>query len=151
MTHMEYLLDTNLLLRLANRADTQHLIVRRMLKTLFNQRAVVHVVPQVLYEFWVVATRPARNNGLGFNIEDANRTITKWVRVLKLTEDEPGISAIWLDLVNRYKISGKPAHDARLVAAMIHHKIDRLLTFNDADFKRFTEITAESPLALQSP
>lgn len=134
-----------------DRGDTQHLIVRRMLKTLFNQRAVVHVVPQVLYEFWVVATRPTQNNGLGFSIDDANRTITKWIRVLKLTEDEPGIAAIWLKLVNYYAVSGKPAHDARLVAAMIHHKIDRLLTFNDTDFKRFTEISVESPLSLVSP
>jgi predicted nucleic acid-binding protein len=48
-------------------------------------------------------------------------------------------------------VSGKPAHDARLVAAMIKHGIVHLLTFNDGDFKRYTEIVAESPLALQSP
>jgi hypothetical protein len=40
---------------------------------------------------------------------------------------------------------GKNAHDARLVAAMIIHGIERLSTFNVADFRRYREITAISP------
>jgi predicted nucleic acid-binding protein len=148
---MRYLLGTNLLLRLANPADAQHLIARRALRSLFRSKGVVCVVPQVLYEFWVVATRPIERNGLGYSQLDTTRTINRWMGVIKLIDDEPGIHAIWFDLVQRYFVSGKPAHDARLVAAMIKHKIDRLLTFNDADFKRYTEITAESPLSLQSP
>jgi predicted nucleic acid-binding protein len=38
-------------------------------------------------------------------------------------------------------VIGKQAHDARLVAAMKVHDLRHLLTFNDTDFKRFTEIT----------
>ena len=72
-------------------------------------------------------------------------------RVLDLVEDEPGISTTWLDL---HELIPSPANRLtmrKLVAAMIHHKIDRLLTFNDTDFKRFTEISVESPLSLASP
>ncbi|MEK7832647.1 MAG: hypothetical protein AAB401_16260 [Acidobacteriota bacterium] len=40
---------------------------------------------------------------------------------------------------------GKPAHDARIVAAMKVHGIAHLLTFNVGDFKRFPNITVVSP------
>lgn len=148
---MDYLLDTNLLLRLANTGDAQHQVASTALKVLYSRRAVICIVPQVVHEFWVAATRPKERNGLGYSPIEAANTILQWAHVFKLIEDAPEIHSVWFDLVQRYSVSGKPAHDARLVAAMIKHKIDRLLTFNDADFKRYTEIIAESPLAIQSP
>jgi predicted nucleic acid-binding protein len=39
-----------------------------------------------------------------------------------------------------YRVSGKNAHDARLVAAMVVHGIDSILTFNAQDFVRYREI-----------
>jgi hypothetical protein len=45
----------------------------------------------------------------------------------------------------QYQVSGKQAHDARLVGAMLVHKLTHLLTFNDGDFKRFTDITVVNP------
>jgi predicted nucleic acid-binding protein len=36
-------------------------------------------------------------------------------------------------------------HDARIVAAMLSHRVTHLLTFNTADFKRYTEITTINP------
>jgi hypothetical protein len=43
------------------------------------------------------------------------------------------------------------AHDTRLVAAMIIHGIDRLVTFNVADFRRYREILAISPESVLLP
>ena len=62
-----------------------------------------------------------------------------------LLDDTPEIYSAWEGIVIRYQVSGKQAHDARLVASMLVHKVARLLTFNDADFKRFTEITVVNP------
>ena len=45
----------------------------------------------------------------------------------------------------KHKVSGKPTHDARIVAAMIVHKIENILTLNPNDFKRFSEIKAVRP------
>lgn len=42
--------------------------------------------------------------------------------------------------MTHYSVSGKNAHDARLVAAMRVHGIDSILTFNAQDFVRYTEI-----------
>lgn len=47
-----------------------------------------------------------------------------------------------------HAVSGKNAHDARLVAAMLAHGLTHLLTFNDADFQRFTGITTVTPAAV---
>ncbi|MGK7923007.1 MAG: hypothetical protein AB4080_23710 [Trichodesmium sp.] len=43
---------------------------------------------------------------------------------------------------------GKKAHDARLVASMIVHKINYILTFNTNDFKIYSEITVVDPLKI---
>ncbi len=37
------------------------------------------------------------------------------------------------------------AHDARLVAAMLVHKISQILTFNTQDFQRYPGIVVLSP------
>ena len=54
----------------------------------------------------------------------------------------------WEQLVDRYNVSGKNVHDARLVAAMLEHDISHLLTFNGKDFKRFDEITVVDPASV---
>jgi predicted nucleic acid-binding protein len=42
-------------------------------------------------------------------------------------------------------------HDARLVAAMRVHGVKRILTFNDKDFARYTDIEAEHPRSVSLP
>jgi len=54
-------------------------------------------------------------------------------------EDET-IFQNWEELVKSYKVSGKPSHDARIVAAMQTHGIENLLTLNTPDFKRYSAI-----------
>ena len=51
-------------------------------------------------------------------------------------------------LVLAHDCKGKPAHDARLVAAMNVHKVDQLLTFNHQDFGRFAGIKVLVPGAI---
>lgn len=47
-----------------------------------------------------------------------------------------------------YRVSGVQVHDARLVAAMHVHNVNRILTFNTKDFARFTDIEAIDPTNL---
>ena len=54
----------------------------------------------------------------------------------------------WEKIVVQYRVSGKQVYDARLVAAMTVHGLTHLLTFNTSDFKRFTNISATSPQAI---
>jgi predicted nucleic acid-binding protein len=59
----------------------------------------------------------------------------------------------WERLVTLHHVTGKNAHDARLVAAMVVHGITHLLTFNTADFVRFPGVMALDPasVAASSP
>jgi predicted nucleic acid-binding protein len=106
---------------------------------------VCAIVPQVVYEFWVVATRPREQNGLGLSIADADAAVEERTGVFRLLLDERGVFIRWKELVRRHEVRGKLAHDARLVAAMQRHGIESILTFNAADFQRFTSIKVITP------
>jgi predicted nucleic acid-binding protein len=51
----------------------------------------------------------------------------------------------WRNLVLDYKVSGIQVHDARIVAAMMVHRVDQILTFDLDDFKRYGGITVIHP------
>jgi predicted nucleic acid-binding protein len=51
----------------------------------------------------------------------------------------------------QHQVIGKNGPDARLVAAMFVHGINRLLTFNKTDFARYPFIGAVSPQDVVSP
>ena len=68
---MAHLLDTNILVRLANTADAKHAEAAWAVVELHRRGEVLHVTAQVLIEFRNVATRPLALNGLGLSIVDA--------------------------------------------------------------------------------
>jgi len=60
---MRILLDTNVLCRLAERGHSHHAIAENSVTKLRDDQHELCLVPQVLYEYWVVATRPTSENG----------------------------------------------------------------------------------------
>ena len=142
---MRILLDTNVLLRLEDLDHAQHSLARSAIDVLVANGHILVLVPQVLYEGWVVATRPADVNGLGLDAVRADQMTSEWMDIFTLLSDERRIFRFWRELVSRYEVQGKNAHDARLVAAMLRHGVAEILTFNSADFARFSEIRAFSP------
>jgi len=60
-----FLVDTSILVRLANRADASYPVADRAVVELHRRGEVLHLTPQNLVEFRNVATRPASVNGLG--------------------------------------------------------------------------------------
>lgn len=103
------------------------------------------IVPQVLYEFWVVATRPASRNGLDWTAEETHLKVIQFLDFFTLLRDERAIFDPWFDRVTAYEVKGKSAHDARLVAAMTRHGIRHILTFNVRDFSRYPDIVVMDP------
>jgi len=87
---------------------------------------------------------------MGLTLAEALNEITLLKNLFTLLYDTPTIFLEWEKLVLKYQVMGKQVHDTRLVAAMIEHKITRLLTFNTDDFKRFSEITAIDPRSIFS-
>lgn len=146
---MSYLVDTNVLLRLVQKTSPSHAAARQAVLTLRKQNEELCVIPQNLIEFWAVATRPVAHNGLGLTNEQATWELRKLKRFFRLQPDTPTIFSEWENLVAAHQVSGKQAHDTRLVAAMNAHKLTHILTFNTDDFKRFSGITAVNPTSVK--
>ena len=142
---MRILLDTNVLLRLGDSGRDLHVSSVEAVTWLSSNGYEIVLVPQLIYEYWVVATRPTENNGLGMHPEQVDQVISQWLTLFPILLDERGVFKSWRELVTRYDVKGKVAHDARLVAAMERHAVNYLLTCNRADFLRFASITAITP------
>jgi predicted nucleic acid-binding protein len=142
---MSVLLDTNVLLRLAESNHPMHGDAVQAVAILLGGGESLSVVSQIFYEFWVVATRPPGINGLGLSPARTESELAKIKLQFSTRDDVPDVRLAWESLVVKYQVVGKNAHDTRLVAAMIVHGIPRILTFNTTDFQRYQEITAISP------
>jgi predicted nucleic acid-binding protein len=142
---MRVLVDTNVLCRLAEVDHIQHSVASLAVRKLHAAGEALCLVPQVIYEYWVVATRPVQENGLGMTPADADGAVDDWLATFDLLRDERRIFDPWRDLILRHQVMGKSAHDTRLVAAMHRHDIRNLLTFNVADFRRYANIDVFTP------
>lgn len=143
---MAYLLDTNILLRIISPNDPMHLEAVTAIDALNARRAPVIIAPQNLIELWNVCTRPVDRNGFGFTPERTKAEVDRLKRLFILLTDTESIFPEWERLVSTYEVKGTKVHDTRLVAFMIAHRLDYVLTFNVKDFRRFSEeITPVSP------
>jgi len=142
---VSFAVDTNVLLRSIDDGHVAQPIAQNGLFALRDRREILSVFPQNLVEFWAVATRPLANNGLGWSVDRAEQELASLKNLFVLLSDTDAILPEWERLVVFHRVIGKQAHDARLVAAMLVHRVTHLLTFNDSDFKRFTEITVVNP------
>lgn len=131
-----YILDANILARLADTNHHHHDIVKNAVKKMRRQGASLRTIPQSFFEFWVVVTRPLASNGWGLTIEEAETFLDYFSRSYWIMPDDPALLTCWRRLIVRYSISGRQAHDARYIAAMQAHNLTHFLTF-DKDFERY--------------
>ncbi len=142
---MNVLLDSNILLRLAEPKHRMHAPAMSAAASLLGSGDILCLVSQNHYEFWVVCTRPAEQNGIGLSTPQAEAELAKLKAQFHIHDDTPAVRPAREQLVAKYQVVGKNAHDARLVAAMITHSIKQILTFNTSDFQRYNEIEAIAP------
>jgi predicted nucleic acid-binding protein len=129
-----YLLDTNVVLRLIDRADPAHPACQQAVERLIERGDEPCLAPQVLVELWVVATRPAEQNGFGWAAEATSTHIGRLRGLFALLPERAEVFERWLRLVTGAAVLGKRAHDARLAAFMQVHSIAAVLTLNPGDF-----------------
>ncbi len=142
---MRILLDTNILTRSASPAAAQHGIALASVAFLRGRGDTLFLLPQNLYEFWVVATRPPGENGLGLSPQEAAESLKLLKRSFTVLDESPRTLSTWEALVVQTNARGKAAHDARLVAGMHVNGIEGILTFNDEHFARYTSIVVLTP------
>jgi predicted nucleic acid-binding protein len=142
---MNYLTDTNILLRLLEPNNPHHTEAKNAVDKLLKQGDTLFVTLQNISEFWNVCTRPLDKNGLGFNIAETDAELKQIEQVFDLLPDTTEVYKNWRELVVKHSVSGVKVHDAKIIAAMKAHNIKNLLTFNAKDFKRYSDIKAVEP------
>ncbi|MFZ0548668.1 MAG: PIN domain-containing protein, partial [Candidatus Promineifilaceae bacterium] len=88
-------------------------------------------------EFWNVATRPTKYNGFGITIVECNKSLRQIEGLFTVVPSSQLVYRTWRSLVEDYNVSGVQVHDAHLVAVMLTHGVEQILTFNDQDFRRY--------------
>jgi len=139
-----YLIDTNVLLRASTPKSAQHASAVQAITRLLSRGEELLLAPQVLVEFWSVATRPVEVNGYGWPAKEAEVKVAELLRQFPMLPETPAVFPEWLRLVSRHGVLGKQVHDARLAAMMNTHGVPHLLTFNVGDFQPYG-IIALSP------
>ena len=142
------LVDTNILLRMARRSDSQHELVDAALAQLAIQGTVLHYTHQNIAELWNAMTRPVARNGFGLTVADAEREVHAIETGMIFLPDNEAVYREWRRIVVQHGILGVQVHDARLAAAMYVHRVNHILTLNVSDFSRFSGLITVHPNSL---
>ena len=102
-------LDTNILLYVSNPAAPEHAAAKAAVGRLLARGDHLAVTPQVLFEFWSVATRPAVANGLGWSVVQARAEAEAIRSRFLMLEEPPAVVDLWLDILVRHDLKGKRA------------------------------------------
>jgi len=94
---------------------------------------------QILREYVAVMTRP-QTWGRALSLAEATTHAAVFERRFTVLEDGQLMWDQLMDLSRLYSFGGRQVHDANVVATMLAHGERRLLTFNEADFRRFTPL-----------
>jgi hypothetical protein len=110
---MAYLLDTGILLRLANPADHLHGQVRIAIGTLGNRGERLPTATQNIAEFCNVASRPVANNGLGHPPAAVLEFIEKDVEpICAVVAEIDSVYPQLKRLIATYNVVGKQVNEA---------------------------------------
>ncbi|MBM4276182.1 MAG: hypothetical protein FJ134_17270 [Deltaproteobacteria bacterium] len=102
--------------------------------------------PQVLAEFFATITNPKRVTqpiAPDQAIEELEKYfLCPWIAKIYPKEDTLKIT---IDLLKKYPITRMQIFDLQLVATMLSNAVLHIYTFNQADFAKYSEITALLP------
>lgn len=148
-----YLLDTNTLLSFASPTHDNAATTRPALALLEAEGARLCITPQVVIEFYAVATRERKDRGLGWTPQGGAKAVAALVSKFEMLPDAPAVFAQWQKLATAHKVIGKTAHDTRLAAVALAHGVPLLLTSNTRHFARFAPdgLTAVDPATVTAP
>lgn len=130
-------LDTNVLLAATDQARQEHEQAVAAINVWPASGLVLYTSGQILREYLSVATRPVALNGLGMARLDAIANVRALRARLNLLTEDIKVSDRLLELLATVACTGKQVHDANVVATMLVHGIDTVVTMNVDDFARF--------------
>lgn len=140
--------DSNVLLRALFTGMNDHEACQSTLDRLIEAGYELWISHQVVREFSVNATVEntfTREDAPVPHYDQVVDIVTLLPVQFAIAEEGTSVSKEFLNLMREFRITGKPLHDANIVATMRVNEIDRLATRNERHFRRFDTIQLISP------
>ena len=122
---MRVLIDTNILLRSAQKKHPVCHVARRAIVSLIRSGHSLCLMPQNIGEFWNVCTRPTDVNGLGLSVEATDRYVDRIQQFATVLPDSLEVFSAWFpfDPVNLaadpLSVSCKPRSSAPTLPSVL--------------------------------
>ncbi|MCE7948216.1 MAG: PIN domain-containing protein [Chloroflexi bacterium CFX4] len=143
--------DTNILISAYLNAAPRHVQALHALTSLAQQRTALWISRQVLREFAVNLTRSQPYATRPPSVRQVTAAIRYFQEHFFVADDNQDVTGHLLSLMEHITAGGKQVHDANIVAMMLANQIQRLLTFNVADFSRFAQYVTLLPIETLAP
>lgn len=139
--------DTNILVHSHRRESPWHDAAAACVRELAEGTASWAIPWPCVHEFVAVVTHE-RIFSPPTPLPLALEQVAGWVESPSLVwlAESSGYWNVFMQVVERAKVTGPRIHDARIAALCIHHGVRELLSA-DRDFSRFGELTTRNPLA----
>ena len=140
------LVDANVLAYAVNADAPQHLAARSLLQAAHQQFTALYVTSQILCEFYSIVTNGRRVRNACSSAE-AVRIVSDLLSLpgLRILPAPAEIVEGWMRLLARNPVTGADIFDLQIAATMLANGIQRIYTFNVADFEVFVELTVVTP------
>jgi predicted nucleic acid-binding protein len=132
-------LDTNILLAATDQGRAEHLDAVTALNEWPTSGTSLYTTGQIMREYLSVATRPVQQNGLGLARTDAVANVRAMRTRMRFLPEHDKVNDRLLELIERVECTGKQVHDANLVATVLMHGLNTIVTMNTDDFARFAD------------
>ena len=131
--------DTNVLVYASRKKSPFHPRAIASLRRASDDGAPLWISRQIVRESLAVVTRPQPSEP-ALSIAEASADVERFLADLNVAEDGPEVTRTLLQLLAQYPSGGRQVHDVNIVSTMLTQGITRLLTFNEADFRRFDSV-----------
>ncbi len=138
------IVDANVLVYAMDADAPQHAASRALLDAARDSSTTLYVTSQILCEFYSIVTN-ARRVPEPRSADDALRAIASLLTFLHVLPIPARTVEGWLDLLRRHPVTGGDIFDLQIVATMQANGIQRIYTFNNDDFKVFSELAVSIP------
>ena len=132
-------IDTNVLVNAMAEDAPDHSIARSRLARANENFEPLRISRQILREYLAVVTRAQHGGETASRIAALN-DVSRFASEFEILEDGPSVTATLIALCREIPTGGSQIHDANIVATMLAHGENRLMTFNVADFRRFSNL-----------
>lgn len=131
--------DTNVFVKAKMSGAPDHDLALSLIERHLDSDETLKINRQIIREFLAVVTRP-QDWSPALSADEAIGHVRDILETCEVLDEDERITESLLDICRRYPVGGRQIHDANIVATMRVYGERRLLTFNQADFRRYGDL-----------